>query len=117
MTAWKASMPSEPTWAADLVGLLDLNREPVVGEHAAADGEDAAVHAHVAHLNLVGNPAQRNHRPVLELERRQVLELFNAPREIAHDEGIRLMRLPPRLALTHVAHVAQTLRHHAAGCR
>jgi len=38
--------------AADLVSLLDLNREPVVGEETAfrrlgADGKDAVVRAHV----------------------------------------------------------------------
>ena len=48
---------------ADLVHLLDLNGEPVVGEKAAfgglgADGEDAAVHAHVANQHLVGNAAE-----------------------------------------------------------
>src|SRR5437762_13904028 len=41
---------------ADLVGLLDLNREPVIGEHAIRVGglcsnrEDAAVDSHVADL-------------------------------------------------------------------
>ena len=45
---------------SDLVALLDLNREPVVGEHAfrvrrlRGDEEDA--------------PVQRDHRPVFELE-------------------------------------------------
>ncbi len=53
--------------AADLVGLLHLDGEPVVGEHAAlvarlrADGEDAAVQPHVPHLH---NPDQRDHRGV-----------------------------------------------------
>ena len=73
--------------AADLVGLLDLDGEPVIGEQAGigrlgADGEDAAALVHVADLHLVGNPAQRDHRPVLELERRQLFQLLDRPRQV-----------------------------------
>jgi hypothetical protein len=64
--------------SANLVDLLDLNGKPVVGEEAAfgglgADGEDAAIDAHVAHLHLVGNADQRDDGPVLELKVRHSL--------------------------------------------
>jgi len=56
---------------ADLFGLLDLDGEPVAGEHAGglalfgrgvggfrADGEDASVDAHVADLDLIGDTVE-----------------------------------------------------------
>ena len=104
---------------AYFVHLLDLNGEPVVGEEAAFGGlgayrEYAAVHAHVANLHFVGDAAQRDDGPVLELERRKGAELFNRPRQIADNERVGLMGLPSRLALLHAANIPQPLGHHPA---
>lgn len=68
--------------AADLVNLLDLNGEPVFGEHVigrallalgggfgglGADGVNPSVNTHVANLHLVGDSAQCDDRPVFEI--------------------------------------------------
>lgn len=86
--------------AADLVCLFDLHGEPVAREHACAgeaglvlgglrvvlglgaDGEDAPVDAHVADLNLVGDAAEGNGGPVLELEGGDGLEFVDGPRQV-----------------------------------
>jgi len=77
-----------------LVLLLDLDRVPVVeelredGRLAFGDrvhdwrgghGEDTDVDAHVADLRLVGNTAQGDDGPVLELERRNRPQLLLGP--------------------------------------
>jgi hypothetical protein len=46
---------------------------------------------------------------------RQRPQLLHRPRQIADDERIRLMSLPPRLALLHAADIAQPFGHHPAG--
>src|ERR1017187_3443276 len=50
------------------------------------DGEDTSINALVADLRLVLPAAQRDDRPVLELERRNGAQLLLAPRQVAHDE-------------------------------
>jgi hypothetical protein len=47
--------------------------------------------------------------PVLELERREGAELFDRPRQIAHDKGCVAVGFPQRLALLHVADIPQPL--------
>ena len=47
------------------------------------DGENAAVDSHVAHLGLVGDPSNRNDRPVLKLKRRNLAELGFRPWQVA----------------------------------
>src|SRR5258707_82961 len=74
------------TW----IGNQSSANRPSLSGRLAADREDAAVESHVADLHLVRDAAQRDHRPVLELERRQRLELLDRPRQIADDERVRL---------------------------
>jgi len=101
--------------------LLDLHGEPVAREHAVliiglgAHGEDAAVDPHVAHLHLVGHAAQGDDGPVLELEGGDGAEFLDRPRQIADDERVDIVGAVPRLALAHLADIAEAFGHDAAG--
>jgi len=75
--------------------------------------EDAAVDAHVADLRLVGDAAQRDNGPVLDLERRNLAEFFFGPRQVADDEPAA--RASQVFILAEFAHIAQPLGHHTAG--
>ena len=78
------------------------------------DGEDAAVDAHVADLGLVGDAAQGDDGPVLELERREWRAASPRVHGRSRTTKPRPM-LPERLRLRHAADVAQALGHDAAG--
>src|ERR1035441_4145256 len=54
---------------------------------AGGDGEDAAIHAHVAHLHLVRNAAKGDDGPVLKFKRRDDAQLLHRPRQFADDEA------------------------------
>ena len=109
---------------ACFVFLLHLEGKPDVHEVEFAGGVaaflrhrgervDFAVDAHVADLGFVGDAAERDDGPVLELERRDFAELLFGPWQIADDEAAP--DLPELFVFVEFADVAQALRHDAAG--
>jgi hypothetical protein len=79
----------------------------------ASYGEDAAVDAHVTNLRLVGHAAQGDDGPLLELERREGLELVDRPGQVADDEALACE--PHLLVFWEPAHVPKAFGHHPAG--
>src|ERR1035441_3733355 len=79
------------------------------------DGEDASINAFVADLRLVLSAAQRDDRPVLELEWGNGAQLLFAPRQVAHDEAAA--NGPKVLIFRQAANplILQTLGHDPAG--
>src|ERR1019366_1849136 len=108
--------------AAHLVLLLDLDRIPAFFQAefaflllarggAGGDGEDAAIHAHVAHLHLVGDAAEGDDGPVLKFKWRDDAQFLHRPRQVADDEAAS--GLPGRFAFRQGANVAQAFGHDA----
>jgi hypothetical protein len=54
---------------------------------AGRDGEDAAIHAHVAHLHLVRDAAEGDDGLVLKFKRRDDAQLLHRPWQVADDEA------------------------------
>src|ERR1017187_7575125 len=77
------------------------------------NGEDAAIHAHVADLHFVRDAAEGNDGPVLKFKRRQDAQFLARPRQVADDETAS--GFPERLAFRQTANIAQALGHDAAG--
>src|SRR5208283_2380067 len=107
--------------AAYLVELLDLNGIPIVHKTEfdvfaffwrGAYGINASVDAHVADLSLIGNAAQRDDRPIFELEMRHLAEFVFRPGKVAHDEAVAVS--PVNFVLTKFAHISHALGHDTA---
>lgn len=112
--------------ASNFVALFDLDGIPLVHEVEfaggfagmsghGADGVNAAVNAHVADLDLVGDTAESDDGPIFELEGRHLAKLLFGPRQITDYETLAVE--PVVFVLTNFADIAQALGHDAASGR